>query len=73
MNKKQMRKLADEIVDLELTYRNPQAPQEVKSRAEKRINQIAGMIAALDAKNGRNFELMGEIDLLVQEKMKKMS
>lgn len=65
MTKKQIQKLADQIVEQELIHRNPSSTKEEKSQAENRIIQLSGMLACLP--NG--LELMTEIDYIVQQKL----
>lgn len=63
MNKKQINKLAQQIIELELIHQNPSATKEEKAKAENRILQLSGMLGCLP--NG--IEIMGEIDLKVQK------
>lgn len=64
-----MRKLADEIVKLELIHRNTEASEEEISRAEKRIIQISNLLYAMP----RGLEIMEQIDDIVQQKLSKIS
>ena len=63
MTKKQIRKLANQIIELELIHRNPNSSKEEKAQAESQIIQLSGMIGMM--RNGLG--LMTEIDVLVQE------
>ena len=65
MTKKQMRKLANEIVELELIHQKS-TDEEEKSRAEKRIMEISHKIGGTP----EGLEIMMEIDEMVQEKLK---
>ena len=67
MTRKQIHKLADQILRLELIHRNPDSSKEEKAEAEKQIIQIAGMLGAL--KGG--FAIMTEVDELVQAGIQK--
>lgn len=67
MTKKQVRKIAQEIYDLNLTHDNPDSSQDEKARAEKRIISITKQIMCLP----RGIETLGEIDSLVQQIIKK--
>ena len=66
MTRKQIRKLADQIIQLELIHRNPDSSQEEKVKAESQIIQISGMIGKLGG-----LQLMEQIDELVQEGVEK--
>lgn len=63
MTKKQIKKLAQQIVELELIHSDPSSSKEVKTNVENRIIQLSGMLSCLP--NG--LEVMGEIDLMVQK------
>jgi len=67
MTKKQMRKIAQEIYDLNIIHDNPESSNEERSRAEKRIISITKQIMCLP----RNLEVLGEIDSIVQSIIKK--
>lgn len=62
MTRKQIRKLADQIIKLELINRNPESSPEDKAQAESQIIQLSGMIGKLGG-----LMLMEQIDELVQE------
>ena len=64
-----MRKLADEIVELELIHRNSESSEEEISKAEKRIIQISNLLYAMP----RGLEIMEQIDDIVQQKLSKIS
>lgn len=63
MTKKQIRKLANQIIEFELIHRNPNSSKEEKALAESQIIQLSGMIGMM--RNGLG--IMTEIDALVQE------
>ena len=65
MTKKQMRKLANEIVELELIQQNSTSEEE-RERARKRIMEISHKLGNSLA----GLEIMMEIDEMVQEKLK---
>lgn len=67
MTKKQIHKLANEVISLELIHRNPESSSEEVSRAEKRIIQITNMLSCLP--DGMN--IMLEIDEIIQKKLEK--
>jgi hypothetical protein len=69
VTKKQIRKLADEIVGLERIHRDPNSSSEEVSRAEKRIIQISNMLMCLP--NGDGLEIMNEIDSIINKKLEK--
>lgn len=62
MTKKQMRKIAQEVYDLNLIHDNPKSSDAERARAEKRIINITKQIMCLP----RNLEVLGEIDSMVQ-------
>lgn len=66
MTKKQMRKVAQEVYDLNVVHDNPNSSDDEKSRAEKRIISITKQIMCLP----RGMETLGEIDALVQQIIK---
>lgn len=66
MTKKQMRKIAQEVYDLNLVHDSPTSSDEEKSRAEKRIISITKQIMCLP----RGLETIGEIDSMVQKLIK---
>lgn len=61
MTRKQIRKLADQITQLELIHRNPDSSPEEKAQAESQIIQLSGMIGKLGG-----LPLMEQIDEIVQ-------
>lgn len=65
MTKKQMRKFANEIVELELIHQNS-TDEEERKRAEKRIMEISHKIGG----TVEGIEIMMEIDEMVQSKLK---
>lgn len=67
MTRKQIKKLADQIIKLELIHRDPNSSKEEKTKAESQIIQLSGMIGTMP--NGLG--LMVEIDALVQEGIEK--
>lgn len=66
MTKKQMRKIAQEVYDLNLIHDSSTSSDEEKSRAEKRIISITKQIMCLP----RGLETLGEIDSMVQKIIK---
>ena len=62
MTKKQIRKLADQIIKLELIHRNPETSPEDKAQTESQIMQISGMVGMLGG-----LRLMEQLDELVEE------
>lgn len=68
MTKKQMNKIADEIVKWELIHCNPKSTKEELREAEKNIITISNRIACLP--NGMT--VMMEIDAIIQNKLKKL-
>lgn len=66
MTKKQMRKIAQEVYDLNLVHDSPTSSDEEKSRAEKRIISITKQLMCLP----RGLETIGEIDSMVQKIIK---
>lgn len=69
MTQKKIRKLADEIVKLELIHRNPKTSKDEVNRTEKRIIQLTNMINALP--DGMN--IMLQIDDMIYEKLQKIT
>ncbi len=67
MTKKQMRKIAQEVYDLNLIHDNPESSNEEKARAEKRIMTITKQIMCLQG----YMEILGDIDSMVQQITKK--
>lgn len=67
MTKKQMRKIAQEVYDLNLIHDNPESSSEEKARAEKRIMTITKQIMCLQG----YMEILGDIDSMVQQITKK--
>ena len=65
MTRKQIRKLANQISELELIHKNPDSSKEEKAQAERQIIQLSGMLACLP--NG--LDIMSEIDELVQTRL----
>lgn len=65
MTKKQKRKLANEIVELELIQQNS-IDEEEKNCAKKRIMEISHKLGS----SLEGLEIMMEIDEMVQEKLK---
>lgn len=63
MTKKQMRKIAQEVYDLNLTHDSVESSDEEKIRAEKRIMSITNQIMCLP----RGIEVLGEIDSIIQK------
>lgn len=66
MTKKQMRKTAQEVYDLNLIHDSPESSDEERSRAEKRIISITKQIMCLP----RGIETLGEIDSIIQQIIK---
>lgn len=64
MNNKQLNKLANKIYNLEVQYQDDNLTEEEKKQIEKEINNIANQIFCLP--NG--FEVMGQIDEIIQKK-----
>lgn len=64
MTKKQLRKIADEIIQLDKVYNDEESTHEQKARAEKRMSQITNMLMCLP--NG--LELLDEVDYLISKK-----
>ena len=62
MTRKQISKLANQIIKLELIHHNPESSAEDKRQAESQIVQLSGMIGKLGG-----LPLMEKIDELVQE------
>ena len=65
MTRKQIRKMAEQIAQLELIHQNPDSSKEEKAQAERQIMQLSGMLACLP--NG--LDIMSEIDVLVQTRL----
>lgn len=68
MTKKQIRKLADQIVKLELIHRNPESSKEEKAQAESQIIQLSSMFEQVPG----GIEAMFEVDEIVQTKLEKL-
>lgn len=68
MTRKQIRKLADQIIKLELIVQNPDSSKEEKAQAEAQIIQLSNMFSCV--KGG--IEAMFEVDELVQAGIKKL-
>lgn len=66
MNKKQMKKFAEELYNCELIHQNPNSSKEKKRLAEERIMAITNQIINED--NG--LEILSEIDEWIQIKFK---
>lgn len=67
MTKKQMRKIAQEVYELNVTHDNSNSSDDEKTRAEKRIISITKQIMCLP----RGMETLGEIDAIVQQIIKR--
>ena len=67
MTRKQIRKLADQIVKLELIHRNPDSSKEEKAQAESQIIQLSHMFEQIPG----GIEAMFEVDELVQQNIAK--
>lgn len=63
MNKKQMKKLAQEIYECELIHQNPESSSEQKAQAERKIMELTNKICS--SRNG--LEIMSNIDELIQD------
>lgn len=66
MTQKKIRKLANEIVELELKHQNPSISKEEKDQVEKRIIQLTNTISVLP--NG--MDILIQIDELIYDKLK---
>jgi hypothetical protein len=64
-----MRKIANQLYELEMVHQNPETSLTKKAEVEKEICKISNMLACLP--NG--MEVMEEIDIMLYEKMKKNS
>ena len=71
MTKKQIRKIAKEIIALERLHNDPNASQDEVARAEKRIIQITSMINSMRISEEERYNIMAEIDIIVQEELEK--
>ena len=67
MRRKQIKKLADQIAELELISSSPSSSKDEKARARDQMISISGMIACLPD----GLDIMTQIDDLVQEKLNK--
>lgn len=67
MTRKQMKRVAEELTNLELIHQNPNSSKEEKVRAERRIMSITNQL--MSTKEG--LAVMGEIDSMIQNNLKK--
>lgn len=65
MTRKQIRKLADQIIKLELINQDKNSSKEAKAQAKSQIIQLSSMFEVIP--NG--FSIMMEVDELVQKKL----
>ena len=67
MTRKQIKKLAEELAQLELIHQDPSSTREEIMRAEKRIMSITSQLMA----DRDGLAAMADIDSLVQSKLEK--
>ena len=65
MTRKQIRKLADQIIKFELINQDKNSSKEAKAQAKSQIIQLSSMFEVIP--NG--FSIMMEVDELVQKKL----
>lgn len=65
MTRKQIRKLANEIAELEIIHRDSESKEE-RNRAENRIIQLTNQIALLPD----GFDIMNQVDEIIYNKLK---
>lgn len=68
MTKKQIKKIASEMTALEKIHNDGNSSQDQIAKAEKRIMQLTEMIMRLPHDQG--FEIMAEIDEIIQKNLK---
>ena len=69
MTNKQIRKYAKEVCELEKIHSNPDATQEQKAQAEKRIIQITNIVMSLSPEVGMG--ILAQIDDIVTKELTK--
>lgn len=67
MNKKQIYKIADKIIELEKIVSDTSESEERRARAEKEISKYAGMIICLPD----GLAVMSEIDEIILKRLEK--
>ena len=68
MTRKQIKKLVNELVQLELIHQDPSSSKKDKLQAEKRIMELSSLCFS----ESHGLEIMVEIDSQVQEKLNKL-